>query len=418
MLHLSADDTVPGRSLRIGYLQVGPAAHGICRYGRLLAAEACRRADLSILREDLELDGDPARDRRRIADAASRLSTADVVHVQVSLWRAGSWGAGARAGHNLRTFRRGCRAPIVFTLHDVTVLLPFENEKPLAVLRRGVREVGKGLLRPLVHRLRGTPPPGASIPRWNLDGFQAWRLARWVIDVGSVTFVLTGTEERLLVSMGLSRGTTLIPHFVEEPPSPVPAARPSTPGRKTVIVAGFIFEAKGHQMMVEAMTMLPDVEVLFVGGPSVGAEASDSVAQLTRLARDLGVLDRLRFTGYLPEDAYQRYLMEADLAVCPFGPRKSASSSLSSLIAAGCPIVASDIPLIGEYNALVPGAIATFSPHTTGALAAAVRRRLARPRDEAAAGLAELRRRLSIRVVYDQHLVHYRQAARDARRRA
>lgn len=148
------------------------------------------------------------------------------------------------------------------------------------------------------------------------------------------------------------------------------------------------------------------------GGPSVGAEPSDVVSQLTRLARDLGAGDRLRFTGYLPEDVYQRYLMEADLAVCPFGPRKSASSSLSSLIAAGCPIVASDIPLIGEYNALVPGAIATFSPYTPEALAGAVRNRLACPRAEAAAGLLELRRRLSIGVVYDRHLVHYRQVAR------
>lgn len=410
-------DAPPARALTIGYLQVGPAAHGICRYGRLLAAEGRRRADLTIVQEDLELDGDLTRDRQRLEVAGSRLSAADVVHVQVSLWGAGSWGAGSTTLRNLRTFRRSCQVPVVLTLHDVTALIPFENERPLAVLRRGIVEIGKGLVRPIVRPLRGPGRSPVPVPRWNLDGFRAWRLARWVTGEGSVTFLLTTSEARLLASMGLARKITLIPHFVEDPPSP--GSDTGFPSRrlKTVIVAGFIFDAKGHQTMVEAMPLLPDVEVVFVGGSSLGAEPSDNVSRLTGLARDLGVLERLRFTGYLPEDVYQRHLMEADLAVCPFGPRKSASGSLSSLIAAGCPILASDIPLIGEYNALVPGSIATFSPHTADALALAVRSLLGRPRAEAVAGLHELRRRLSIHGIYDRHLVHYRQAARDARNR-
>ena len=412
-------ETRPADAFTIGYLQVGSAAHGICRYGRLLAEEGRHHPNVNILEENIQLDGDRARDRHRLEVAASRLSAADVVHVQVSLWSAGSWGAGSRAMRNLRTFHRACRARIVCTLHDVTALISLENQMPLGVLRTVIVEMGKGLLRPLVHRLRGVRRPvRAAAPRtaWrNLGGYRAWRLVRWLAGESMVTFVLTTAEERLLASMALSRKTALIPHFVEDPPLPTSSARPRRQ-RKVVILAGFIFDAKGHRMMVEAMPLLPDIEVTFVGGSASPRTAP--LDWLTRLAGELGVLDRLQITGYLPEAEYQGHLMKADLAVCPFGPRKGASGSLSSLIAAGCPVVASDIPLIREYNDLVPGAIATFSPYTADALAGAVRVLLDRPRSETAAGLEELRRRLSIHAIYDRHLDHYGRAAREARRHA
>ncbi len=66
----------------------------------------------------------------------------------------------------------------------------------------------------------------------------------------------------------------------------------------------------------------------------------------------------------------------------------------------------------------MPDAIATFSPYTAEALAGAVRGLLDRPRTETAAGLAELRQRLSIQTIYDRHVVQYRQTAQDAARRA
>ena len=419
MVNAHRSEAASAGALTIGYVQVGSPAHGICRYGRLLVDEGRHRPPLNILEENIELDGDEARDCQRLEAAASRLSAADVVHAQVSLWGAGSWGAGSRARRNLQTFRRACRAPIVFTLHDVTALIPFEKQMPVGVLRTVLVEMAKGLLRPLVHRLRRVRRPmrpARAAAWWNPDGYRAWRLARWLTDAG-LNFVLTTREQRLLASMALSRKTALIPHFVEDPPPPKPVARPARQ-RKAVILAGFIFDAKGHRMMVEAMPLLPDVEVTFVGGSTVGTAPVDGVSGLTRLAGELGVLDRLQVTGYLPEEEYQGHLMKADLAVCPFGPRKAASGSLSSLIAAGCPVVASDIPLIREYNDLVPDAIATFSPYTPEALAGAVRGLLDRPRTEAAAGLEELRRRLSIHAIYDRHLDHYSQVAREDRRRA
>ena len=69
--------------------------------------------------------------------------------------------------------------------------------------------------------------------------------------------------------MYAKRGTVLIPHFIEEHSRPPRKTRaPST--LKTVIVAGFIFRSKGHLLMIEAMSELPDVSVIFVGGARLG----------------------------------------------------------------------------------------------------------------------------------------------------
>ena len=50
------------RTLTIGYLQVGPIEHGICRYGRLVASEGRQRQDLVILEHNTRLTGGLRRD--------------------------------------------------------------------------------------------------------------------------------------------------------------------------------------------------------------------------------------------------------------------------------------------------------------------------------------------------------------------
>jgi glycosyltransferase involved in cell wall biosynthesis len=159
--------------------------------------------------------------------------------------------------------------------------------------------------------------------------------------------------------------------------------------------------------MVEAMSLLPDVRVVFAGG-HLGSHGSRTYLELMRLAQTNRVADRLSVTGYLPETEYLSLLMSADLAVCPFGPHKSGSASLCTLIAVGCPILASEIPLVAEYNAISPGAISTFSPFTAEALAHAVTELLAVPKETLTRGLAEIRERLSIEHTCDRHVESYR----------
>jgi hypothetical protein len=41
--------------MKIGYLHMGPHKHGVCPYGRLLAAKARRRPELTVIEADVIL---------------------------------------------------------------------------------------------------------------------------------------------------------------------------------------------------------------------------------------------------------------------------------------------------------------------------------------------------------------------------
>jgi hypothetical protein len=58
--------------MRIGYLHIGLPEHGVCRYGRLLAAEACRRPNLTGIQADVTLTEDRKRNRGMLVKAAVR----------------------------------------------------------------------------------------------------------------------------------------------------------------------------------------------------------------------------------------------------------------------------------------------------------------------------------------------------------
>jgi glycosyltransferase involved in cell wall biosynthesis len=385
------------RTLTVAYVQAGPPEHGICRYGRLLASEGQRRTDLVVVEKNLARP-----DADAIRRAATDVSAADIVHLQVSIVSDGTWGRHRQAVSRLRLFRRHCRAPLVFTLHDATSLSAVRCQGLLSTVlkipaRPPVRMVKQLLRRP-------------TQPIWSHADLHPCFLAHWINRASRAIFALTRPEQDALRAMGIISRVTLIPHFLERVPAvAAPPHEASPTGTKRVIVAGFIFRAKGYQLLIEALRLLPGVSVVMVGGPSIGSHGEADLAEMKRHAGERGVLERLNVTGYLADDEYYRHLATADLAICPFEPGKSASGSLSSLIASGCPILASDIPLIAEYNDLVPGSIATFAPHTPEALAAAVRSLLAKPRHELTQGLGELQKQLSISAIYDRHLRVYRQ---------
>ncbi len=402
--------------LTIGYLQVGRPEHGICRYGRLLAAEGRRRPELQVREENIVLTGDSRGDRHALRVAARELSSVDLVHLQVSIWTDGSWGPREKALRNLGIIRRHCRAPLVATLHDVNGLRIVGCSTRVERLLRISYELGKFVLRPpirLLQQLAAGQLAPADLFRdlWTLEPQHPYRVARKTARIVRRLFTLTDSERNVLDALALSDEITLIPHFVEEAPE-VPGAAPVVAASRaqTVVVAGFLFRSKGHQIVLEAMLRVPDVRVVFVGGPSLESGAKQYHSEIMTLALRMGVQERLEVTGYVSDEEYYRRIAAADLAVCPFAPHKSASGSLSSLIAAGCPVLASDIPLIAGYNAMVPGAIPTFRPYTAEALAEAIRATLAKSRADLAKPLAELRERLSIARVYDQHLDEYRRA--------
>jgi glycosyltransferase involved in cell wall biosynthesis len=119
---------------------------------------------------------------------------------------------------------------------------------------------------------------------------------------------------------------------------------------------------------------LHDNELVIVGG----LPPEPDLDRTRILARNFEVLDRVVFRGYLPPTELAGERLSADIFVIPLLESATSSHFTSPLklfesMAAGRPIVASDLPSIGEVlthevNALL------VPPNDPKALAAAIRR--------------------------------------------
>ena len=371
--------------MKIGYVHAGPPHHGVNRYGRLLAAEIANRPDVCIAECDLQLHGRSPDDRSQIATAANRLRDADVVHLQYNNQRIGSvWGKGWRQLFNLRLFASTVARPLIVTVHDVYPLVPH---------RRLAR-----------HPLRSMRGLFAAAPQL--------LTTRW-LRRHAAQLLVCSHEERKRLGDGSGR-VTVIPHFVEARPigiSPADAkAALGWSGKRVITLLGYIHRRKGHGLVVDVLSELPeDVIAVFAGAP-VPRDVS-LVDRLRARAEARGVAHRLHVTGFIPESQLHLYLMATDVAVCPFA-QLSASSSLSTWISAARPIVASNLPQLAEYNSLEPGAISTFDPYTTSALAAAIGEVLQRRDGDPDRRVARLGSRLRLSTIADRHLDSYQEVVR------
>lgn len=370
--------------MTIGYVHVGAPEHGVSRYGRLLAAEARTRRALRVLERELPLTGDPEIERQRIVELGTQLAGADVVHLQYnSQLTNGVWGAAWEPLRRLRLLARSVRAPLAVTLHDVCTLPPLSAREILRDPVQGVRTT----------RLRA--------PQYVTLQWLRRRTARLLV---------CSEYERARAGARHPR-VTVIPHFVErrELPTSTGAAKAALglEGKRVVTLLGYIHQRKGHALLIDALAELPaDVVVVFAGGTP---QADDSfLRSLWSRAAERGVSDRLRVTGFVPDEELTPYLAATDLAVCPFRSM-SASGSLSTWIAVERPILASDLPQIAEYNTLEPGVIRTFTPITASSLAQTIRAALDVDPSNGCEARSRLRAKLLLPSIFDRHMKVYRE---------
>jgi glycosyltransferase involved in cell wall biosynthesis len=162
------------------------------------------------------------------------------------------------------------------------------------------------------------------------------------------------------------------------------ATRPSALGPTdfTVGYAGHLYPWKGVDLAIEAVAALPDTRGLIVGGH---AQEPD-LARVKALAEQLFCSARVTFTGMVPPAEVASRLREADVLVLPNPPSAISREFTSPLklfeyMAAGRPIVASDLPSLREV--LTDGRNALLvEPGSAHALTAGIRR----IKDDAALG--------------------------------
>lgn len=131
-----------------------------------------------------------------------------------------------------------------------------------------------------------------------------------------------------------------------------------------LVTVGALVAVKGHALLLEALQGLPEWHLDIVGrGPLEGA--------LRAQCGSLGIEDRVRFVGAIPQDELSIHYAAADLAVLA-SEREGLANVLLESMACGTPVVASRVG--GTPEVIVgPAAGTLFEPRTAEALRETIR---------------------------------------------
>jgi glycosyltransferase involved in cell wall biosynthesis len=219
--------------------------------------------------------------------------------------------AGADVVHSLDLIPPPSALPVVATVHDVVAL-----DYPLLHPRRAL-EQQRGRLR----ALRGVGVIMAS-SRATADA-----LMQHGVEAHKIVVVPLGVR-------------------VAETPNAAPANR----GRPFLLAVGEVVPRKGLDVLVRACTAL-DVDVI-VAGPLGTAHA-----ELAALIATTGLGNRVQLLGSVDDPTLSALYRDA-LALCFPSRAEGFGLPVLEAMAAGCPVVASDLPvlreIIGDDGVLVP----------------------------------------------------------------
>jgi teichuronic acid biosynthesis glycosyltransferase TuaC len=143
----------------------------------------------------------------------------------------------------------------------------------------------------------------------------------------------------------------------------------------TLLSVGNLLGFKGHGVVIEALSQLPEYELVIAGdGPDR--------AMFEARARQCGVSGRVRFVGSLSQQDLRRYYCAADVLVLA-SSREGWPNVLLEAMACGTPVIATDVGGVPEIvTSIEAGAV--VKERSAPALAGAVRELFAQPRERAA----------------------------------
>jgi glycosyltransferase involved in cell wall biosynthesis len=186
---------------------------------------------------------------------------------------------------------------------------------------------------PLVITARGTDVnliPQYSIPR---------RQIVWAARQASAIVTVAEALRRELVTLGVdpSKITTLRNGYDPELFHAIDRYRARAElgiSGRTLLSVGHLIERKGHHLTIEALSTVPDVNLVIVGSGSMEEK-------LRALARGLGLSDRVRFEGTVQQARLKAYYSACDALVLA-SSREGMANVLIESIACGCPVIATN----------------------------------------------------------------------------
>lgn len=141
---------------------------------------------------------------------------------------------------------------------------------------------------------------------------------------------------------------------------------------RLVIAIGRLVSYKGYEVFLRAIQDV-DAEAIIIGDGPLKAD-------LTGLAAQLGILDRVRFLGVLPPDEVKQYLHAAKVFAFPSVTEAEAFGLVQlEAMAAGKPVVNTDLPTAVPHVARDGMEGFTVPPNDPAAFALSLRRLLDQP---------------------------------------
>lgn len=209
---------------------------------------------------------------------------------------------------------------------------------------------------PVVYESHGYAPDVASaLPelvatalapsRGKIERLAAREAHVWQAADGYVT-ITVGLTEELTQRFGRRRHLAVIPDGVRLRPGEIDLEQPTG---NIVAYAGHLYAWKGVDVLLEALVRVPEARGLIVGGHA----AEPDLARTQARAAELGIADRVTFTGLVEPGRVPDLLRQASVLVLPnqasaISTRFTSPLKLFEYMAAGRPIVASDLPSIRE----------------------------------------------------------------------
>ncbi|MBU2709916.1 glycosyltransferase family 4 protein [Zooshikella harenae] len=210
-------------------------------------------------------------------------------------------------------------------------------------------ELGRYLNRPVVVSARGQDI--SLIPNYTLPRYQIVRAANQASQLVSVAKPL----KRRMEEMGITTPIHLLQNGVD-----LALFKPAADRERlrqalglnglTLLSVGNTIELKGHHLVIEALTKLPEAQLVVIG------EGSERI-KYQQLAEQLGVADRVAFTGNIQQGDLVQYYNAADVLVLA-SRREGCPNVVLEAMACGTPVIATAVGAVPDL----------IEPHVSGYL--------------------------------------------------
>jgi D-inositol-3-phosphate glycosyltransferase len=274
---------------------------------------------------------------------------------------------------------RGLNLPVVQTFHSLGALQPDDLHRPATTSRPGggpTAARGQGGARG-----QGAARRRGGDSRRPDTGHQLARMRLEVCLARNANAVLATSSEQMtkLAGLGVPRASIrVVPWGVDTGLFAPDGPTAKRNGRPRLLAVRQSDAERGLGVVIRALAEVPAAELLIAGGPSgSGPEADPANQRLAGLARDLGVIDRITFTGDVSRTHLPALLRSADLLLSGVWEDPFGSVALQAM-ACGTPVAASAMGEVGD--AVIDGTTGILvPPGQPSLLARRIRRLLASP---------------------------------------